>query len=114
MKVSTIIQPYGIKVFLLTNRKKYRKELLKKTGYKEDYAYKTNGVAHMLGNKKGELVVYVGWFNKDISTLVHECNHAILFLFDEYDLNAYDSMGEHFCYIQQKLFNDLYGTKAKK
>ena len=48
-----------------------------------------------------------------VKTLYHEVAHAIFFLMKRAGVDPMDSYGEHFCYLQEYLFNQVV-DKLKK
>ena len=110
--IEAVIQPYDIKVFYFKDKDKMGRFLLKK--FNEDDSQMlniTDGRCLYLQHETMGVNIVIGVFNDKMDTLTHECNHAILFLFQEHGLNPFDSMGEHFCYLHQKLFKDLIEGK---
>ncbi len=72
----------------------------------QDFEYKTrcsNGECFM-NHENGELII--GIFNNDLSTLVHELTHAVLFISNQRYFNVYDSDGETMAYIMAHLFDE--------
>lgn len=101
----TSLAPLGIEVYFFTDRKKFEKELLKNTSVEDDTTLMDGRCLYLQGSE-GHNVVYIGVFEDDVSILSHECNHAVLYAFKSFSINPFDSMGEIFCYMQQKLFSD--------
>ena len=58
----------------------------------------------VMNHQNGELII--GVFNNELSTLVHELTHAVLFISEQKCFNAYDSNGETVAYIMGHLFDE--------
>lgn len=71
---------------------------------------KANGKCqHLTNNVTGESIYMVGWFNSQKSTLVHECAHMAFFILAHAGIDARESAGEAFCYLQDWLFTKFGG-----
>lgn len=46
----------------------------------------------------------IGWFDGKLSTLVHECTHAAMFLLQHVGIDPTDSQGETLAYLLEWLF----------
>lgn len=58
------------------------------------------------------MTILVGVFNQDLSTLVHECGHAALFICDRAGIETPAHNAEAFCYLLDNLFEN--GKKGGK
>ncbi len=70
-----------------------------------DYFEGQYGVTMFLGDSS----VAVGVFNRDVSTLVHECVHVMTGIFDRIGMPIRWECDEAFAYSVQQLFIDLKG-----
>lgn len=55
----------------------------------------------------------IGWFDGRLSTLVHECVHAALFILRHVGMNPADSQGEAMAYLTEYLFQQARTTGAR-
>lgn len=98
-------RPYGVYVSFITSKSDFRK--CYKTS-SEGYAGATDWV-------DGELVVFVG--DGALSTLVHECVHASLFILNHVGIDPSSSNGEAMAYLTDNMFayfmEAMMATKSK-
>lgn len=78
---------------------------------------KAAGAMLYMESKFSSGIYFIGVFDGKITTLAHECSHAILELFLRQGLMAHDSQGEAFCYLLEdmlKTFIPLLKKSKKK
>lgn len=105
MANKTTIEPLGVDIYFFTDKEKYKKHLLKNQNHEDDLNG-FDGRTLYLEDEEFNRVIYIGVFNNDVTSLAHECNHAVIFLYNVFSLDVKDSNGEHFCYMHQKLMKD--------
>lgn len=75
------------------------------------------GMSQPFQNEKdGGHVVIIGWFDNDVSTLIHEIAHTTFFILDGANVKITPDNHEVFCYLQDYLFEHLWtdpNTKTK-
>lgn len=92
-------------VHFTTDRAKYR-ALAKRLGEAAD-APLEGGRCFTSVNSDGRLVVVCGVFQRRVSTLSHELNHAAFYILQHAGIDARDSDGETFCYLQGALLEEF-------
>lgn len=95
------VLPYGYNVSFYTKRE----DMAELGGKDLDYFEEQSGVTMFLGGSS----VAVGVFNRDVSTLVHECVHVMTGIFDRIGMPIKWVCDEAFAYSVQQLFIDLKG-----
>lgn len=102
--------PYGIRVVFTDSRKEYDRLTDNATG-------STEGSSGSCGTSK--ITGYViGVFDKELSTLVHECTHCSMWMLMNAGINVTDSDGEVMAYLNDWLFTEgraiiPYDTRPK-
>lgn len=78
------------------------KEMLLHYNIQENY--NVNGKAISIVNKDGQHIFFIGLFNSDYSTLVHESTHIAFFIYEAIGqkLSYHD---EIFCYLTAEIFD---------
>lgn len=100
---------YNIPLHYFNSEKKYLKFLKKNFNYTDILeAYHLGRALHLQNDETQESAFVVFVREKDdLSTLHHEVNHITLFIFDMYNLNPFDSNGEHFCYMHDAIIEEI-------
>lgn len=93
MKRSIIAAPYGIRVTFTANRKTFERWV----------QCDTTGAAGMCSDVTAR-GVYVGVFDRNPATLVHECVHAALAILTYCGIDATNDRGEVLAYLTDYLW----------
>lgn len=100
--LKTDIQPFGVSVSFFTDIENMEEYL------QENFSIVSKDIKASIGKTiYYDFNIIIGVFDKSISTLMHECSHASLYVFKELGLNPFDSNGEYFCYMNENLFKEL-------
>ena len=105
---------FSSRVYLYTDRKKH-KVALHYLG--ETETVPSVGSAQPFQNTiDGSHVVVIGWFDGDLSTLMHEVTHTTFYVLDGAGVKVDANNHEVFCYLQEYIFSKLWtdpNTKTK-
>lgn len=104
-KTHIFIEVLGINLHFTTNKDELRAMLAHHTlDNKRDENLNVGGKALYFQNEKGEHRFYIGLFNNDYSTLVHESTHIAFFIYEAIGQKlSYED--EVFCYLVAEIFN---------
>jgi hypothetical protein len=113
--VEYVMSPYKRSVYLVTDRKALG-QCQQFMGEDIWDASRCAGVTmQMISQKHGE-IYFVGVFDGRLCTLVHECAHVVLMLFERSGLavsNA-ESHGEAYCYLLEDMFRRFAPIVTKR
>lgn len=110
-KKTITVQPYGVVVVFTDSRKEYERLTGNEPGH-------TEGSSGNCGTSK--LTGYViGVYDKELSTLVHECTHCSMWMLMNSGINVTDSDGEVMAYLNDYIFTEgraiiPYDTRPKR
>lgn len=103
--------PYGLVVYLARTRGEM--ELLQNwlSDKSADDLRGAGGACAMYTDEHGAMTVIVGWFNKQPSTLAHECFHATMKIFHMCGIKFDVDNNEHFAYMLGDMVKYFWGFK---
>jgi hypothetical protein len=96
---------YGGEIYLFKTQEKFFQAVEFLGGKKESDLY--NGNATHFVNDKGDSLYLIGWYNDELSTLVHEITHVGIFLMTHVGIDPRSDDGEAMCYLTGYLFQCL-------
>jgi len=96
---------YNGQVMVFTRRKAFITALRALKVPEDDDEDSCLGMCVPCKNDMGTRLYVMGWFDREASTLVHECGHLAFFVTESAGMDARDSCGEAFCYILDHVFS---------
>jgi hypothetical protein len=92
-----LANPYGVSVYLITNEVEWNKK-------NNTSVEGCSGLT--VWTDKG-IMIYVG--DHSLSTMVHECTHAVLYILEYVGIEPLSSNGEPMAYLMDSMFTALSG-----
>lgn len=92
-------KPYKQHIYLARTRKEYRQAHHYISKNKCHDLNIGNGLLTFHENKNGGTILLMGWFNKDIEVLTHECSHAVWKIFGMCGVYCTKDNDEAFAYL---------------
>jgi hypothetical protein len=111
--VEYVMSPYKRSVYLVTDRKTLG-QCQQFMGEDIWDASRSGGVTMKMVHPKYGEMFFLGVFDGRLSTLAHECAHAVFMVLERVGIEPTDSHGEAFCYLLEDMFKRFAPIVTKR
>lgn len=98
---------YSGRIYLYRTPEKYNQALEYLKEKPRDLITSAGTAMHLTNNKTGKSIFLVGWFNRELATLVHECGHLTFAILLHAGVDVKEGNNEAYCYLLDTLFSKL-------